>query len=79
MPDGQSRIPVFLKDYSAPAFTVDTVELNFDLDPEATIVRARLSLTRQAPGPLVLDGRALELRQVALGSKPNKVVDIFCI
>jgi aminopeptidase N len=75
MPDGQSRIPVFLKDYSAPAFTVDTVELNFDLDPEATIVRARLSLTRQAPGPLVLDGRALELRQVALDGEvlgPNR-------
>jgi aminopeptidase N len=75
MPDGQSRIPVFLKDYSAPAFTVDTVELNFDLDPEATIVRAQLTLTRNAPGPLVLDGRALELRQVAIDGEvlgPNR-------
>jgi aminopeptidase N len=75
MPDGQSRIPVFLKDYSAPAFTVDTVELNFDLDPEATIVRARLTLTRNAPGPVVLDGRALELRQVAIDGEvlgPNR-------
>jgi aminopeptidase N len=42
------------------------VALDFDLDPVATIVSARLTINRQAPGPLVLDGRQLELLSVAL-------------
>ncbi len=50
-------------DYRPPAFLVDTLELEFDLDPEATTVTARLAFRRNpfAPaedrgGPLVLDG-----------------------
>ena len=35
----------------APAFLVDDVALDFDLDPAATLVRATLKLRRQAPGP----------------------------
>ena len=52
-------------DYRPPAFLIDTVDLRFELDPSATIVRSRLSVRRNPahPGtdPLVLDGEALSL------------------
>jgi aminopeptidase N len=72
MPDGQipARKPVNLTDYTAPAFLVEEVALDLDLDPAATRVKARLQLRRQAPGPLVLDGRALELRALRLNGEP---------
>jgi aminopeptidase N len=72
MADGQnssSRKPIRLADYAKPAFAVDEVALDFDLDPSATIVRATLKLRRQAPGPLVLDGKHLELRAVRLNDE----------
>jgi aminopeptidase N len=72
MADGQnssSRKPIHLADYARPAFAVDEVALDFDLDPSATIVRATLKLRRQAPGPLVLDGKHLELRAVKLNDE----------
>jgi aminopeptidase N len=64
-----ARKPIRLADYAAPAFLVDEVALDFDLDPAATLVRAKLKLRRQAPGPLVLDGRDLELRSVKLNAE----------
>jgi aminopeptidase N len=73
MADGQnsaaSRKPIRLADYTRPAFAVDEVMLDFDLDPAATIVRATLKLRRQAPGPLMLDGKHLELRAVKLNDE----------
>ncbi len=71
MADGQisPRKPVRLADYTPPVFRVDEVALDFDLDPAATVVRATLKLRRQAPGPLVLDGKDLELRSVALNGE----------
>src|SRR5271156_466580 len=71
MADGQIalRKPIRLADYSAPVFRVDEVALDFDLDPAATLVRATLQLRRQAPGPLVLDGKDLELRSVTLNGE----------
>ena len=64
-----SRKPIRLADYTKPAFAVDEVALDFDLDPAATIVRATLKLRRQAPGPLILDGKRLELRAVRLNDE----------
>ena len=71
MADGQisPRKPTRLADYTKPVFLVDEVVLDFDLDPAATIVRSTLKLRRQAPGPLVLDGKALELLSVKLGDE----------
>ena len=73
MADGQnsaaSRKPIRLADYTKPAFAVDEVVLDFDLDPTATVVRAALKLRRQAPGPLMLDGKHLELRAVKLNDE----------
>ena len=54
------------QDYTPPVFHIDTVELDFQLDPAATIVRSRLALRRNRPGPLRLDGVALELRHISL-------------
>ena len=42
--------------YRPPVWLVPEVALDVDLDPTATRVRARLSVTRQAEGPLRLDG-----------------------
>lgn len=54
---------IHLKDYAAPAFFVDTVDLDFDIEPGHTTVSATLALRRNPdrPGqPLVLDGGELE-------------------
>ncbi|ALK98733.1 aminopeptidase N [Massilia sp. WF1] len=37
---------IYRKDYTAPGYLVDTVELGFDLDPARTIVANRLTLRR---------------------------------
>jgi len=58
-------------DYRPPAFLVDTVDLRFELDPEATLVRSRLTLRRNPAhgtpaAPLHLDGEALTLLALRL-------------
>ena len=62
-------------DYRPPAFLVDHVGLEFDLDPDRTLVTATLDLRRNAAaagarGPLVLDGEDLELLGVEIDGKP---------
>ncbi|MCA3712923.1 MAG: aminopeptidase N [Phenylobacterium sp.] len=60
-----------LADYTPPAFLVDEVHLDFDLQPEATRVKARLSLRRNGPGgtPLQLDGERLKTLSVAVDGR----------
>ena len=78
MPDTQrdsAPRAIHRKDYRPPAFLVDRVDLDFDLDPSATIVRARLALRRNpAHGnpaeALRLDGGPLELLDIALDGMP---------
>ena len=55
-------------DYRPPAYWVDRVELQFDLDLDSTQVTSTLQLRRRAAasGPLVLDGDGLELLSIAL-------------
>ncbi len=73
MADGQiaatARNAIRLEDYRRPAFLVDEVALDFELEPGATVVKARLALRREAAGPLVLDGRMLELLSIALNGE----------
>ncbi len=71
MADGQipPRTPVKLADYRPPAYKVAHVALDFELAPEATIVKARLKLHRNAPGPLKLDGRKLDLLSITLNGE----------
>jgi aminopeptidase N len=84
MADGQMTAPerkaIRLADYRPPAFAVAAVSLNFELEPGATIVRASLKLRRENAGPLVLDGKALELLSVkldgeALGDNRYSIAD----
>jgi aminopeptidase N len=62
------------KDYTAPAYLIETVELTFDLNPELTRVVSRLSLRanhdRSAGArPLVLDGEELKLITLKLNGE----------
>ncbi|MEQ8267695.1 MAG: aminopeptidase N [Parvibaculum sp.] len=58
--------PIRLKDYTPPAFRIEEVYLDIQLDPRRTRVRSRLSMRREAAGPLVLDGQKLKLREVRI-------------
>src|SRR6185312_6080282 len=61
---------IHLADYQAPDFRIETVHLDFALDPENTRVAAKLAITRQRAGaPLVLHGEELKLISVAVDGK----------
>ncbi len=64
---------IYLKDYRAPEFLIDTVELRFDLGEERTRVHAQLHMRRAATTadgvPLVLDGHGFELESVMLNGR----------
>jgi aminopeptidase N len=64
--------PIRLADYRPPAFLIDTVALDFILEPHATRVKATLGVRRNPgqKGPLVLDGVRLKLISVAIDGQP---------
>ncbi len=70
-------VPVRLQDYRPPAFSVETVRLDFDLQPSATRVRARLQLRRgdAQDAPLVLDGVRLKLISAAVDGRALTALD----
>ncbi|MFZ9285414.1 MAG: aminopeptidase N [Burkholderiaceae bacterium] len=60
------------EDYAPPAFWIDTVDLQFDLDPAKTRVLNRMRLRRNADvpaQPLRLDGEALNLARVLVNGQ----------
>ncbi|EED34545.1 aminopeptidase N [Luminiphilus syltensis NOR5-1B] len=59
---------IFRKDYRAPDFSVEQIDLYFDIRAGYTTVRATLDMVRAVPGhaPLVLDGVELVLESVAI-------------
>jgi aminopeptidase N len=59
---------IFRRDYRPPAFLVDRVALQFDLDADRTVVETRMHLRRNGDGaaPLQLDGEDLDLVSVSL-------------
>ena len=63
--------PDRLVDYTPPAYLIDEVHLDFDLVPNATRVKARLSLRRNGdgPAPLVLNGVRLKTISVAIDGR----------
>ncbi len=74
MREGVPR-PIYLKDYRPPAYLVDRIELEFDLDPETTRVLARLHIRRNLKSvgdlePLVLNGEDLTLQSILLDESP---------
>ena len=63
---------IYRKDYTPPSYWVRTVEMGFDLDPAATRVATRMTLTRNpasAEQAVVLHGEELELVQIRLNGK----------
>ncbi len=64
--------PIRLSEYRPPAFLIDEVRLDFDLAPNATRVKARLSIRRNGEhaDPLVLNGERLKAISVSLDGRP---------
>ena len=65
---------VYLKDYRAPDYGIESVELRFDLGEETTRVHARLRMTSHydrvaGVRPLVLDGHDMVLKSVTLDGR----------
>jgi len=62
-----------LKDYREPGYWARTVDLDFDLQPETTLVTSRVSFERNKstkPGTsLILDGDELKLVSIAINGK----------
>ncbi|MFC5475921.1 aminopeptidase N [Paraherbaspirillum soli] len=66
---------IYRKDYTVPAFLVDTVEMGFDLDPAATRIATRIVMRHNpdsASNEIVLFGEELELVQLRLNGKQLK-------
>ncbi|PUA20259.1 aminopeptidase N [Glaciimonas sp. PCH181] len=66
---------IYRKDYTAPSYWVDTVDMGFDLDPAATRVATRIVMRRNpasADKAIVLFGEELELVQLRLNGKQLK-------
>jgi aminopeptidase N len=62
------------EDYRPPPFTIDQVELDFQLGEELTRVQAKSWVRRTADGapdaPLLLDGTGLTLESIAIDGRP---------
>jgi aminopeptidase N len=63
--------PIRLADYTPPAFLIDAVHLHFDLSPDATRVKAKLTVRRNGEHaePLRLNGERLKPISVALDGR----------
>ena len=63
-----------LEDYRPPSYLIDTIHLDFRLDPKETLVTATMAIRRgeEAPieAPLILDGGNLELTGLKLNGHP---------
>jgi aminopeptidase N len=65
----KKNLPIFRNDYQAPNFWVDTVEMGFDLAPQATHVATRITLRKnpeQASHEIVLLGEDIKLLQLRM-------------
>src|SRR5712691_8542396 len=64
---------IHLKDYSPPAFRIDSIDLDVDLRDDHALVRAKLQVRRNSgSGPLILNGGGLRLLSVSLnGRRPG--------
>lgn len=61
---------IHLKDYLAPDFSVESIDLNFDLHEDKSLVTATSKMIKTTPSaPLVLDGEGLKLISVKLDGR----------
>ena len=66
---------VYRRDYRPPDYRIESVDLDFDLREDETLVRARLAIQRDAAvvgdaPPLVLAGQGLETLSLAIDGRP---------
>jgi len=61
-----------LSDYTPPNFNIESVYLDFNLEPKNTIVKSTLKISRLSAGPLVLDGDEISLKSVKLDGRNLK-------
>jgi aminopeptidase N len=67
----ETPLPVRLADYRPPSHLIDTVHLDFDLQPSATRVKATLAVRRNGESDqLVLDGEGLKTLSVTVDGQP---------
>ncbi len=71
---------IYLKDYTAPAYWIDTVDLDIDIETDGATIASRLSVRRNPDVPaqsLVLDGEALETLSVQVDGAdwPHTITD----
>lgn len=73
----RSSQPRSRHDYQPPLFLIDSVDLQFDLDPQATQVRAELQIRRNGAHqqPLRLDGEQLQLLGLSIDGQPLAAAD----
>ena len=65
---------IYLKDYTPPAWLVDTVDLDVSIEADGTVVSATQTLRRNpavADQPLVLDGEELETLAVSVDGREH--------
>jgi aminopeptidase N len=69
MPDNIPDTTIYLKNYQPPTFTIETVDLSFDLYDDHALVSNTMKLSRQRGGALHLYGDALELISVHMNDR----------
>ena len=58
---GAPPVEKFRKDYAALPYSIDSVDLDFNVQTDETLVTSTLKLTPKGGGPLILDGEDLRL------------------
>lgn len=66
---GDTPKAIYLDQYQAPAFSIDSVELEFNLEEAQTTVKSRLVFQKLTEGPLLLQGEELTLVSVTLDNQ----------
>ncbi|SEI48462.1 aminopeptidase N [Allopseudospirillum japonicum] len=62
---------IYLRNYQAPEFALDAIDLTFELDPQATKVSAEIQVRALGENRcLVLDGQDLTLLSLAIDGRP---------
>jgi len=61
-----------LSDYTPPNFKIESVYLDFELEPKKTVVKSTLKVSRLAAGPLILDGDEVSLHSVKVDGRDLK-------
>src|SRR5438034_1370413 len=70
----ETPLPTRLEDYQPTPYLIDTVDLDFRLEPSATQVRSRLAIrsnpaSSETGAALVLDGELIALQSVAIDGR----------